>query len=229
VMGKNRLWVVGAVTVMAGIIGVGWLVGISPELSAVNSANQDRANVVVQNGANEALLAKLKKDFLGIDAMRAQMATLQVAVPSSAQMSTFVAELNMLAATHQVTVKSISVSDAKPYTAAPTPVAATGTPASKPVVMTNPKITPANFVVIPIQISVTGIFAKVLDFLHDVQGGPRLFLASTLTSTSSTHSTSGVASVKKTAAVGPTTVDSTIGGFVYVLLDGGKTTSSVAP
>jgi Tfp pilus assembly protein PilO len=221
-MDKNRLWVVGAVSLMVGVIGGGWLVGISPELAAVASANQDRSSVVVQNGVSEALLAKLKRDYIGIDDLKRQMNTLQIAVPASAQMSTFVTELNMLAATHQVTVKSISVSDAKPYTSAPAPVATAGTPASKAVVMTNSKITAANFVVIPIQISVTGVFTRVLDFVHDVQGGPRLFLAATLSSTSSAHSTSGVASVKKTIATGPATVDATIGGFVYVLLDGAK-------
>jgi Tfp pilus assembly protein PilO len=221
-MDKNRLWVVGAVSLMVGVIAAGWLVGISPELAAVANANQDRANVVVQNGVNEALLAKLKRDYIGIDDLKKQMAVLQIAVPTSAQMSTFVKELNMLAATHQVLVKSISVSDAKPYTPAPPEAATPGSPAPKAVVMTNPKITAANFVVIPVQFSVTGVFAKVLDFVHDVQGGPRLFFAATLSSTSSAQSSSGVTSVKKTIATGPATVDSTVGGFVYVLLDGGK-------
>jgi Tfp pilus assembly protein PilO len=221
-MDKNRLWAVGAVTAMVGVIAGGWLVGIQPELSAVASANHDRANVVVQNVANEALLARLKRDYLGIDALRKQIDSLQIAVPSSAQMSTFVAELNTLAALNEVTVKSIAVSDAKPYTSAPPPVALAGTPTTKPVDMTNSKITSANFVVIPVQLSVTGVFLDVLNFVHAVQDGPRLFLVSTLSSASAGHSTSGVNSVKKTIATGPATVDSNIGGFVYVLLPGGK-------
>jgi hypothetical protein len=127
-----------------------------------------------------------------------------------------VTELNLLAARHKVTVKAIAISDAQPYTTPPAPPVSKNS--AKTAVLTNPKITPANFVVIPIQISITGVFGEVLDFVHEVQVGPRLFLVATLSSKTSMTSTSGVASVKKTTKVGPTTVDSTIGGFVYVLL-----------
>jgi len=218
-MGQNRLWLVGAIAGMLGILGGGWLVGISPELAAVASANHDRANVVVQNQVNEALLAKLRNDYLNIDQLKGQLDLLQAAVPSSAQISTFVTELNSLAAMHEVTVKAIAVSDAKPYSAAPPTTPEAGA-TSKPLVMTNPKITATNFVVIPVQFTVTGIFTNVLNFIHDVQVGQRLLLVSTISSTSSSISPAGIGSVKKSGSDGSATVDTTIGGFMYVLLDG---------
>jgi Tfp pilus assembly protein PilO len=215
-MNRNRVWVFGAVTALIGIAVLGWFVGISPQLAAVASTNQNRAIIMNQNRVSEVLLARLKRDYLGIDALKTRIASLQVAVPTSAQLSTFVTELNLLAARHKVTVKAIAISDAQPYTTPPAPPVSKNS--AKTAVLTNPKITPANFVVIPIQISITGVFGEVLDFVHEVQVGPRLFLVATLSSKTSMTSTSGVASVKKTTKVGPTTVDSTIGGFVYVLL-----------
>jgi Tfp pilus assembly protein PilO len=215
-MNKNRVWVFGAVSALIGIAVLGWFVGISPQLAAVASTNQNRAIIMNQNRVSEVLLARLKQDYLGIDALKTRIASLQVAVPTSAQLSTFVTELNLLAARHKVTVKAIAISDAQPYTTPPAPPVSKNS--AKTAVLTNPKITPANFVVIPIQISITGVFGEVLDFVHEVQVGPRLFLVATLSSKTSMTSTSGVASVKKTTKVGPTTVDSTIGGFVYVLL-----------
>ena len=215
-MNRNRVWVIGAVCAMVGIVVMGWFVGISPELAAVASTNQNRIIIMNQNRVSEMLLARLKQDYLGIDALKTRIASLQVAVPTSAQLSTFVTELNLLAARHRVTIKAIAISDAQPYTTPPVPPV--GTNSVKAPVLTNPKITPTNFVVIPIQISITGAFGEVLDFVHEVQVGPRLFLVATLSSKTSTISTSGVASVKKTTKVGPATVDSTVGGFVYVLL-----------
>lgn len=216
-MNKNRLWTIGAVIVMVAVIAGGWVIGIQPQLAAVASANQNRASVEVQNATNEALLARLKKDYEGIDGLKNQLGILRTAIPAGAEMPSFVTELNGLASTHGITVKSITVTDAKPYTPATMP--SNGTLQTG--VMTNPKITSANFVVIPVQFSITGTYAKVLDFVHDVQTGPRLFLVSTLSSTGSTHSTGGTAA-KTASATASGTVDATVGGFVYVLVDSGK-------
>lgn len=218
---KKKFWVVSSVFAMVVIVGGGWLVGIAPQLAVVATANQNRASVEIKNAANQVLLTRLKKDYQNIDDLKKQLDSLRVTVPASAEISTFVTELNTLANLHQITVKSISVSDAKPYTPvesapASTPEKAAGATAP------NPKITAANFIVIPVQFSVTGDYAKVLNFVHDVQIGPRLFFVSTLSITGSTTATGTVNTGKKPSVTTLEKVDSTIGGFVYVLLDSGK-------
>ena len=216
-MDKNKLWVVGAVLVMVALAAGGWLIGIQPQLSAVDAANQNRVSVESQNAKNQLLLTKLKRDYEGIVALKNQLDTLRTAVPAGADISTFVSELNGLASTHKITVKSISVSDAKPY--APAPPVPAGTAGGKlSVTTTNPRITAANFVLIPIQFSVNGNYATVLDFVHDVQTGPRLFFVSTLTTTGSTTAAGVANAAKASKVVIPEKVDATIGGFVYVLL-----------
>lgn len=213
-MNKNKTWVMGAVLAIVLIIGGGWLVGIQPQMSAIADANQKRATVQLQNATSQALLVKLRKDYEGIDKLNQQLNLLRVAVPSSAQISTFVTELNTLASSHQIIVKSISVSDAKPYSPS---VATTGSAQSA---ATNSKITSANFILIPVQLSVSGPYAKVLDFVHQVQIGSRLFFVSMLSSSGSTD-TKGTVNAKRPTAATPEKVDATIGGLVYVLLNNG--------
>jgi len=214
-MNKNKLWVMGSVLAIVVIIGGGWVLGIQPQLSAISNANQRRESVQIQNATNQALLIKLKKDYQGIVALKQQLDSLRMAVPSSAEMSTFVTELNSLASSHEVMVKSITVSDAKPYAAS---AATPGTTAAA--TTTNPKITSTNFILIPVQLSVTGPYAKVLDFVHHVQTGSRLFFVSMLSSSGSTD-TKGTVNAKRSTAATPEKVDATIGGLVYVLLDSG--------
>ena len=214
-MNKNRTWVIGAVLAIVLIIGGGWLVGVQPQMSAIADANQKLATVQLQNTRSQALLVKLRKDYEGIDKLKRQLNNLRIAVPSSAEIPTFVTELNSLASSLQIIVKSISVSDAKPYSPA---VATSGSAQSA---TTNSKITPANFILIPVQLSVSGPYAKVLDFVHQVQIGSRLFFVSMLSSSGSTDA-KGTSNAKRATAATPEKVDATVGGLVYVLLDSGQ-------
>jgi hypothetical protein len=144
-------------------------------------------------------------------------------------MSSFVSEINSLAGAHGVTVNTITVADATPYTPpaapAPTPTAsAAPTPAPSPTAaapvapttptaapqVTNPKITAANFIAIPVTLSISGSYSNVLDFVSGLQSGPRLFLVNALTADTKNG-----------------TVDATVGGLVYVLLAAGASGSTI--
>lgn len=213
-MNKNRMWVIGAILAMVVLVAGGWIIGISPQLTTVASANRDRATVIASNSRNEILLAKLKRDYENIDALKNQVSTLHQSVPTTADVSSFVTELNSLANARKVTLKSINVSDARAYTPTTQAAAAKTTTSSSP--QTNPKITTTNFVTIPVTIGVTGDYSKVLDFVNDVQLGRRLFLVSTFSSMGATNS-KGVKGSPTTSG-GSQRVDSTIAGFMYVLL-----------
>jgi len=197
------------------IVTGGWLLGIAPQLAIAATANSDRANAVVANTRNQVVLAKLKRDYENIDALKNQLSTLRNAVPPKADISSFVTELNTLAGAHKVTLKSITVSEAKAYTPAIQTSSTKTTPAGSP--QTNPKITTANLVIIPVQISVTGDYGNVLDFVNDVQMGQRLILVSSLSTTGSTDSKATKGSTRTSG--GSQKVDSSIGGYIYVLLN----------
>lgn len=236
-MDRNRLWTTGAVLAMVAVVAIGWFLGIQPQLASASTASQNLATTQAQNKASSTSLAKLKSDFAGIANLKQNLAALRDSVPSSAQISALVTEVDSLAGEHQVLVTSIGVSDAKAYTPplvapatpaavtssnpSPTPTPAlTGAPVNAPAtptaptLVTNPKITAANFIAIPVQLAITGPYSNVLDFVRGLQTGPRLFLVTTLSTKSSTD---------KAAAA---SVDATVGGIVYVLLANGASEAS---
>ena len=220
-MNKNRIWIIGDILAMLAIVGGGWLVGISPQLALTATANSDRANVLVANARNEVLLAKLKRDYQNIDALKNQVSTLRKSVPTAENISSFVTELNTLANARGVTVKSIVVSDAKPYTPITQATASSGAKTTNSP-QTNSKVTATNFVTVPVQITITGDYARVLDFVNDLQQGERLFLVSTLSSTGATNSKGVKGTPSTSRANGSQRVDSSIGGYIYVLLNQSK-------
>ena len=201
-MTKDRVWVWGSALAGLLIFVIGWIAGVQPQLNKISTTNTNRDAVVSQNGKDEILLTQLKHDYQNIDLIRSELVQLRNSIPVRAEISSFVTELNSLATNNQVTVKSISVNDAKPYT----PNTGSVDPESTGAI-TDPRITAANFVIIPVQFSVAGNYAKVLDFMRAVQTAQRLFFVSTFGSTGSTEA----------SAQGK--VDSTVGGYMYVILD----------
>ena len=216
-MNKINLWILGASAIIFAIVGGGWSLGIAPQLAIASNENHDLANVVSFNDKNQLLISKLRKDYEKIDELKNQLNDLQMSVPSNANLSTFILELNLLADKEKVTVKSIQFSDARPYSPAIQTSNASGIPVPPPL-LTNAKITPANFVIIPLQISVTGIYSKVLKFVNDVQVGQRLTLISTLSSTGPIGTNSSGVTLPS-AGTSRSEVDVSIGGFIYVLLE----------
>jgi len=215
-MTRNKLWVVAGFSLVIFILGGGWLVGIAPQLAIASNAQKDRANVLTLNVANQLLLTKLQKEYQNITPLKDQLDLLTRSVPASANNSSFISELNSLATANDVTIKSITITDAKPYTPS-TQVPSGNASQEAPLPQTNSQITSTNFVVIPIQISVTGSYVNVLEFVNGIQMGQRLFLISTLSSAGSIISKGGVSNPSPSKSTSGK-VDASIGGYIYVLL-----------
>lgn len=209
---KIKFWVFIPAVLIVLILLAGWSFGIGPQLSLISSTNSKRAAIEATNVATQARIIRLRADYLGIDALKSDLAELKTSVPSSASIPSFVTELNTIANANGVTVKSLSVSDARQYApASATPAGSSGkapTPAT-----TSSLITSSNFVLVPVQFSISGDYPKVLNFVHDVQNGTRLFLVSTFSS-------AGATNMKATSLKdnGSQPVDSSVTGFAYVIL-----------
>jgi len=231
----NRLFVLGAVMLMGVVAVLGWMLGVSPKLSEARAAKAEQATVETQNASFEVQLATLKKQFESIGELRTELADLREAVPSGADIPAFVGQLDKIAQAQEVTLASITVSDAQPYVpvvaatpAAPAPAegAATGDSAAAapidaaaaaaaavPAPVVNELITATNFVAVPISLSVDGSYDNVLDFIEGLQKGTRLVMVTTVTTTKPEATSS---------------VTSTISGFIYVLLDPNAATAATA-
>lgn len=222
-MDKTRIWVIAASIVMAGILALGWFTGIDPQLKAKAASDQERASVEAQNEATELAIATLKGDYENIEALRAELARLRTSIPATGNMPAFLTQLDNLSKASNATVTTLTVDEAVEYTAPATAIeAAPVEPANPeadattdatvapveeapeaPSVITDPRITAENFVVIPVSIVAAGDKAGVRSLVDKLQHGPRLFLATQV-------------SIVDDVDAGTSTT--TIGGFVYVLL-----------
>jgi len=217
---KSRLWMIGAVLVIVAIIVMGWVVGIAPKLSEARQAEADRVTTVAQNAAYDAQITTLKKEFDRLGELQADVATIQEAVPGAPEIPALIEDLSAFAQASNVVISGVTQSDAQAFDptllgvpAAVAPVAkdsAAATPAPSTatgsLTAVDPRITPSNFVAIPLTIVVEGSYDGVLDFVSRVQHGRRLVLVNGL-------------SVTVPNADGAVT--GTMATFVYVLLDPG--------
>ena len=221
-MDKNKLWLIGSMLVTSVIVVLGVLLGVQPQLDSMNAADASRAAVQSTNAGHVALLARLKHDFEDLDALTATAEALAESVPSGSAMPDFVDQLDAQAQAVGLTLTGMTVTEAQAYVPVlpEVPAAATSTGAAAPdsegasaaassaAAAATPApvalITESNFAAFPLQITVTGTYAQVLEFVASVQSGSRLFLVHGI----DTAQASGEESL----------VDATISGLVYSLV-----------
>jgi Tfp pilus assembly protein PilO len=218
-MDKNKLWLIGSVLVTSVIVVLGVLLGVQPQLDSMNTADASRAAVQRTNAGHVALLTRLKHDFEGLEALTKTAEALAESVPSGSAMPAFVDQLDAQAQAVGLTLTGMTVTEAQAYVpivpaasaaaaavpssaaaAAPRSEAATASEATTPAAL----ITAGNFAAFPLQITVTGTYAQVLEFVASLQSGGRLFLV---------H---GIDTVQ--ASGEDALVDATISGLVYSLV-----------
>ena len=224
-MDKNRIWLFGSALVMVVVVALGVLLGIQPQLAAVAAAEADRASVEASNAGQSTVLTQLIADYAGIEALKAELAPLEASVPSGTRMSSFVTQLDGLAAATRVTFSGLTVADAVPYVsvAAPVDPAAAAAAADAPTndssaeapaapavstagvpPVTSPQITTDNFASLAVDITVVGTYADTLTFVNGLQTGQRLVLVTGLAITPGEEGSDQVSAI--------------ISGLVYVLV-----------
>ncbi len=220
---SNRLWTIGAVTVMAILLLAGWFLGAQPLLGAAAAADEERAGIDAQNTAQQAEIGRLTEENKDLDAVQAEYKDLLTSIPSSPNTAAFIQGLDGLAASTGVQVTGITVSESIAYTVpasaavVPTPTdgatpAPTATAAPVPVApvgniaATSPLITPDNFVGIKVGVDLKGGYQQVLTFVKGLQTGKRLVLVTGFISTSNPDDSS--------------VVTAHIDGQIYVLKQG---------
>ena len=221
-MNRDRLWGLAWIAAVAAVVLLGTLLGLVPKVEEARAAARDITAVEDQNTMHEFALAALKVDYKRIDELKKDLVDLQVEVPLTASIPSFLAQLDATAAQHQVTLNQITVSDGTGY-AAPIAVAApvadaTPVPAAAPVAeatpvpavagvesiaAANPRLSAENYISVPISIEASGTSSTVLDFLSGLQYGDRIIAINSFSTSSG-------------ATVGVVTV--TIEAEIYVLL-----------
>ena len=131
-MNRNRLWVIGSVTVMAVLVLAGWFLGAQPLIAAAATADVQRASIDAQNATQQAVIAQLAADNDNLPELEKTYRELEKSIPSSLSTSGFIKGLDALAAASGVTVDGFTVGTPQAYTV----------PASGVVVAPDPTATP---------------------------------------------------------------------------------------
>ena len=167
-MNTNRIWTLGAFLIIGVVLVATYFLGVSPQLAAVSAANDEKDGVVAQNVVNQATLTRLKAQFEGIDALRADLKSAQIVVPPAMDQALLIGQIGDTAESNGISVLSISFSEPAPF--------AEATSDDPELSAALAKVSPQNFLVLPVDIAVTGKYGDVMDFVDDLQNGNRLIL-----------------------------------------------------
>jgi len=217
------------ILMMVVLVVAGYLLVAQPQLAAASTANDTLTTVNGQIASSQATIARLKIEQKKLPSLKAQLAKLRQSIPLQAEISAYIDSLNALAGSTGVAITGIKVENAVAYVppvvlAPVTPAAGAGaaTPSPTPTASaeptapatptawaptTDPLITAANFVAIPVTISTTGEWPATQAFINGLQRGSRLYLVT------------GIETSVASADTGSGGITAVINGYVYVLLD----------
>ena len=185
-MKGNRIWLLGTVAVIAIVVVIGWLLGISPKLAEADAATSQLADVNTQNSVHEATLGQLKQQYEDLDELKAELAEVRKQIPSLQSADGFIDWVGASAQAATVFIKKITIAEPNPY--GTTPLAegqeAPPVPEGDEAPVPSGPTAPEGVFTIPVQIEVTGSAANIIVFSKLVQTGNRLFVVPTFTFTS---------------------------------------------
>lgn len=225
-MNRDRLWGLTWIVAVAAVVLLGTLLGIVPKVEEASAASRELTTVEAQNLEHEVALATLKDEFAHLDDLRDDLEELQLGIPLAADIPAFVAQLDTIATTYQVTLDQISISDGTGFVpiepvvvaeedADAADAAATDAPAadaanSTAALTMGARLSPENYISVPISIEASGTSATVLDFLSGLQYGDRIV---------------AISSFSTDSAEAADTVTVSISAEIYVLVDPFATTA----
>jgi Tfp pilus assembly protein PilO len=208
-MNVNRLWTIGMVAVIVVVALAGWMLGVSPVLAQASSASDQAASLAASNLSTQAQITALKQQFAQIATAQGKLAGLRQSIPTDADMSAFLQEIDRLGSQDHVSLQTVAVQNAVVYQS-PTPTGAsagtststgtsTPTPTPTPTPTATAPVAPAptsvgsSLITIPIKLTFNGSFSNVMAFVKGLQNGSRLlFVAQVTTAVAQGQGASGI-------------------------------------
>jgi hypothetical protein len=175
-----RIWTLATVVIIGAILGLGWLIGVSPLLTAAAASDSDRAAVDATNRAQEATLALMKSQNDQIDLLLADLELLNASIPSGVDTETVYELLADYQESSGAAPSLISLGEALQYGIpedAPVTTAAEAPPSGN--VPQGALATSLYMVPVTISFDSPGV-DKLMAFVKAMQRGPRLFLVTSV-------------------------------------------------
>jgi Tfp pilus assembly protein PilO len=198
---KKSTWIGGAALVGVVALGGTWLLGVSPVLDETTLIQDQKVAADGENIALEAKVARLKTASENLPALKAELAALQVGIPSTEQVDAFLEQIDGYQTAREIPVVKVEfsspvqmVDDAAVAAAAAEAATTDGstdtstTTTDSGTATTDAGTTAASatdgFVAVPVTITLVGSFVSSLAFVSDLQQlGGRLFLVTEVVGT----------------------------------------------
>ena len=213
-MNANRIWAIGTILAIAGILGLGWLVGVSPLLSQATEADQQRVGVEQTNQVAQAVLEGMKEDHDRLPELEAELASLKLSIPTEVDSDFVYAYLAGIQSGVGVTVEKVTTGEAQPYGV---PTAADGGGSEVPAGAASVP----DFYTVPVTITFPeGTSAtEIVAFAGALQNGPRIFLVTSIARPSTAESEPTITAYMFVMSVPDDSPGSSEGEHAEALLD----------
>ena len=229
---KRSTWIGGTVFVALIIMVATYFLAVAPALATATDTRAEVASTQQSNDLLQLKTTKLAAEFAKLPEYKANLAAVRVQIPTNADLSGYLRQLDAIAVAHSVTLTAVGPSVAQRVVpavpaaaAAPAPVAAptaeasaapaadaAATSAAAPAANAGP----VGFAAIPFTMTVVGTYDNALAFLSDLQNAtPRLFLVTALTGTSQPKA--DASGGRPATAIGD--LELVVTGFTYALTD----------
>lgn len=246
---KTASWITGTVVLALLLVAGGWFLLIGPVFATAGETRLQAQSVRESNEALAQRITQLAKQFENLDQYKAELAALRAQVPTAAQQSEYLRELQTIADANGVTLTTLTPSTPTAFApagqvAAPPAedaemsgagVSADGGAEASTEAVADPATqsaapagaaVPAGMAAVQLSITAVGSYDGVLAFVNALQTGTtRLFLLTDVQGTSQADAEAGAG--RPATAVGDLEVQLT--GMVFVLPDNTAPAAPVDP
>ena len=114
-MNAQRLWALVTAIVVVAVLGMGWLLGVSPLLAAASDADDQREAAEATNVAQAATLVELRAKFENVEEYRIELDALRETIPASSDIEAFYAQMSQTADDVEVTITTLTAGEPQLY------------------------------------------------------------------------------------------------------------------
>ncbi|WP_088289302.1 hypothetical protein [Kineosporia sp. A_224] len=178
---RTARWVAGTTLLCVALLGLSWLLLVSPQRTEAAELRDQNASTQSQNDLLEVKIAQLRAQFAKLPENQAELASILAQMPPDAGMPRLVRDLDTMSESTGVTLSSVTPGPGQTLTTGTTvPGAAAAAPAATAAATAAAGTTPVDgstVVAIPVTIAVDGDYFQTVAFLKQLQTQmPRAFL-----------------------------------------------------
>jgi type IV pilus assembly protein PilO len=169
-MTETRKWTVGAALVAVLILVAGWFLLVSPKRAEVADLQAQADQQLATNSSLQTELEVLKQQNKDLPEMQSDLAALQTKIPQTAELPTYIREMQDIGKQSGVQFTSLTPAAAVSLGAATTGVATTGAAA------TGGALVPEELAAINVDMVVTGSYFEITKFVNELETSSRYTL-----------------------------------------------------